>query len=74
MSLTVSICAQLQFLPGRQYVTVDNSLKQPAVGVRRWWRMKGPEKVEEEMNCDGGGRREAQTFRPNIQQWNDLPR
>ena len=39
-----------------------------------WWRMKDPEKVKEEEERINGKEREAQTFRPNLQQWNDLPR
>ena len=38
-----------------------------------WRRMKGPER-EEQRNNSGEGEIEAQTFRPTLQQWSDLPR
>ena len=38
-----------------------------------WRRMKGPER-EEERDKGGEGETEAQTFRPTLQQWSDLPR
>ena len=43
------------------------------MGVKLWRRMKGPER-EEERNNSGEEEREAQTFRPTLQQWSDLPR
>jgi len=36
--------------------------------------MKDPEKEQGPNNGGEGKEREAQTFRPNLQQWNDLPR
>ena len=39
-----------------------------------WRRMKGPEREEERDKGGEGEETEAQTFRPTLQQWSDLPR
>ena len=39
-----------------------------------WRRMKGPEREEERDMGGEGEKTEAQTFRPTLQQWSDLPR
>ena len=39
-----------------------------------WRRMKGPEREEERDMGGEGEKTEAQTFRPTLQQWGDLPR
>ena len=36
--------------------------------------MKGPEREEERDKGGEGEKTEAQTFRPTLQQWSDLPR
>ena len=39
-----------------------------------WRKMKGPEREEERDKGGEGEKTEAQTFRPTLQQWSDLPR
>ena len=39
-----------------------------------WRKMKGPEREEERDKGGEGKETEAQTFRPTLQQWSDLPR